>query len=120
MITVHRLLSCVTITLCLANAHAEESVVTRADIPADVSQELKGLLERTFVGGFHASRSRAEDGDMGEDAVPAVPFLVRLLGDDAYAYSGLGVCDEAGTQLVRIGDPRLRHVFLPARLLQTW
>ena len=57
---------------------------TKADIPQNLPAELKAMIEQTFSPD-PAKRAEAATrlGEMGKKAAPAIPFLIRLLGDDA-------------------------------------
>lgn len=67
----------------LSNAAVDQGP-TRADIPADLPPDLKALIEKTFSTNA-VERGKAADalGAMQQRAVPAIPFLIRLLDDDA-------------------------------------
>ena len=63
---------------------------TKADIPQNVTPELKALIEQTFSPDPKKRAVAAYQlGQMGEKAGPAVPFLIRLLDDDARYSTGL-------------------------------
>jgi HEAT repeat protein len=82
---------------------------TMADVPADVSRDVKDLIEKTFSSDAETRAKAAEGlGAMGAAAAPAVPFLVRLLADKAEApgkESMVNVAIFAEFALVKIGKP---------------
>jgi HEAT repeat protein len=54
--------------------------LTKANIPAGVSAELKMLIERTFSADEQERAVAARKlGSIGDQAAPAIPFLIRLL-----------------------------------------
>lgn len=65
-------------------AHQPPQAVTEADIPTDISPELRTLIRQTFS---TDPRTRADAlkklGDMGPAAAPAALFVIRLAWDDA-------------------------------------
>jgi HEAT repeat protein len=62
---------------------------TKADIPRNLAPELRALLEETFSPD-PKRRAEAADrlGEMGEKAAVAVPFLIRLVNDEAELTKG--------------------------------
>ena len=82
-----------TIVLCVylaASAGATESVArikpptSKADIPDNVSGEIRGLVEKTFSDDPSERASAAKElRKFGSKSAPAVPFLIRLLGDES-------------------------------------
>jgi HEAT repeat protein len=72
------------VALALIGAAPVERELTVADIPASASPVLKALMRETF---YEEASERAEAagrlGTMGSAAAPAIPFLIRLLCDDA-------------------------------------
>ena len=82
------------------------TALTKADIPADLSPEVKRLVEKTFSGDPTERRRSAERlGEMGDRAAPAVPFLIRLLRDNAYTEGGDPLRISAQVALKKIGEP---------------
>ena len=72
--------------LAFANLACASEGPTKADIPAGLAPELKGLIEDTFAPEPKKRAEAAERlGEMGEKAAAAVPFLIRLVHDDATA-----------------------------------
>jgi HEAT repeat protein len=92
--------------LVLTNLAVASEEPTKADIPQNLPAELRATIEQTFS---PDPEKRAEAatrlGEMGKKAAPAIPFLIRLLGDDAsiskndYVY----VSTVAGDSLAEIG-----------------
>jgi len=81
-----------------------------------VAQAAAGLSSKDAVA---RARAAAQLGEMGGEAAPAVPLLVKLLSDEAEVFAGIGighgditfgrnstVSDVAATALGRIGDKR--------------
>jgi HEAT repeat protein len=85
-----------------------------SDIPADVRAEIEGLYAADA-----ATRAQAAShlGKMGARAIPAIPFLVKLLGDEQKVelYPGAHTTSpgqEARKALVKIGKPAVEHLLL--------
>ncbi len=58
--------------------------LTAADIPRGLSADLKALIKKTFSADPSRRMQAANElGKLRERAAPAIPFLIRLLGDDA-------------------------------------
>jgi len=88
------------------------------DIPADVAEQIKNLKSKKPYKRIKAADSL---GDMGYRAAPAVPFLIKTLGDTKKGKSlggkvlgvlflggsGRGVSTAARNSLVRIGTPSI-------------
>ncbi len=90
--------------------------IGRENIPAHISAPVRQQIERLYS---PAPMERADAairlGQMGEQAVPAIPFLVGILGDSAQfvseatdATTSPGV--EAAGALVRIGRPSVEDL----------
>ena len=62
-----------------------EQKATKADIPSDLPEDVKGLIEATFSN-FASERAEAAKhlGQLGDRALPAIPFLIALVGDEAH------------------------------------
>jgi HEAT repeat protein len=98
------------------NMGASSTSAYSTDIPADVAKQIKNLQSKKPY-----QRVKAADalGDMGYRAAPAVPFLIKALGDTKKGKSlggkvlgvlfiggsGRGVSTAARNSLVRIGTP---------------
>lgn len=87
-----------------------QRAVTEADIPSEISQELRTLIQDTFSRDPRKRGDAAERlGDIGERAAPAAPFVIRLLRDDTSL--GLGtdawVGGIASRAIPKIGTPAI-------------
>ncbi len=79
---------------------------TKADIPPGASAKVKGLIEQTFSDDAQKREKAAKElGTLGPTAVPAIPFLIRLLNDGALVHNGWAVGWRAGDALRKIGVP---------------
>ena len=108
MLTGYHVLFGMLLASALGGAPAERAELTIADIPADVSPQLKALIEQTFSSNARTRAQAARKiGELHEPASDAVPFLMQL--NDDTDIDGAGVrfyyVDEA---LVAIGEPALR------------
>jgi HEAT repeat protein len=72
------------LVLALTNVVVAGDDPTRSDIPRNLPPELKALIEQTFSPEPKTRAGAATQlGKMGEQAAPAIPFLIRLLSDSA-------------------------------------
>jgi HEAT repeat protein len=93
---------------------------TKDNIPSGLPADLRELIEQTFSERLTLGTSGPEEravaaeriGRMGERAAPAVPFLIRLLGDRRNS-----VQIAARDALVAIGQPALEACIIAAREL---
>ena len=80
-----------------------------ADVPANVLPELKALIAATFSPDAVTRGNAAKSlGETGAGTAPAVPFLIRLLTDDAHIDEAdwlMTVSLNATWQLTKIGKP---------------
>ena len=82
--------------------------LTEADIPSNLSPELRTLIARTFSTDAETRASAATKiGEMHETGAPATPFLIRLLKDAA-------VHSDAESALVAIGAPAVEPLIAAA------
>lgn len=80
--------------------------LTKADIPAGLPPNVRLLIEQTFSENIRERVIAARKlGEMHEQAAPAIPFLIRLLGE--YDPDDLSGNWYAGDALVSIGEPAL-------------
>jgi HEAT repeat protein len=81
-----RLMVTTALLLALANVAIASPELTKSRIPGESAPKLKTLIEKTFS---PDPRKRGEAasklGDIRDSATTAVPFLIRLLDDDASA-----------------------------------
>lgn len=86
--------------------------LTQADIPVNLAPEVKALIEGTFApSAIERSKAAKKLGDLHDRAVPALPFLIRLLRDNERTEmdSTIGVYVDVGYAavgaLIEIGKP---------------
>jgi HEAT repeat protein len=94
---------------CAAGGDAAPREPTKADIPAGLPQEIRGLIEKTFSNDVKEQATAADQlGAMGEQAAPAVPFLLRLLATRQTRPRGYsGPSKRALYALIDIGKPAI-------------
>jgi HEAT repeat protein len=89
------------LALSAAGAPSADDALTKADIPAGLSPELGKLIEQTFSDDPEQQRNACKGlEEMGPRAAPAVPFLIRLIGDRSLGFS---VWSAAGSAMKKIG-----------------
>jgi formylglycine-generating enzyme len=102
------------VVFAFASAHVLVAAASSAEptfnsIPATVCAELRRLIEQTFSADARTRGAAAHDlGLLAEEAVPAVPFLIRLLSDDAMTQGRqieVHVSAIAAIALQKIGKP---------------
>ncbi|MCE5268858.1 MAG: HEAT repeat domain-containing protein [Planctomycetaceae bacterium] len=77
------------LVLAIRGVAAAGDGAATADIPSGLPPDLKSLVERTFSADPAARADAAHRlGEMREKAAPAVPWLIRLLGDEEEVPSG--------------------------------
>jgi HEAT repeat protein len=107
-----------TVILALVRLAPAGDAPTKADIPQNVTPELKALLEQTFS---PDPKKRAEAatrlGGMPEKATTTVPFLIRLLGDRAIISDSTyeAVWHTAAKSLGTIGPAAVEPVLVALR-----
>jgi HEAT repeat protein len=100
----------VLLMLCTGSCQARDPIPV---IPSDVSPKIRSLIERTLSDKPAECAAAAQElGDLPKDAVPAIPFLVRLLSS-----SESDVVDAADRALKKMGatalQPLLEQVTRP-------
>jgi HEAT repeat protein len=78
---------------------------TKENIPSTVSPEIRALIERTFSPDpVERTKAVKELRKLGPRAIPAIPYLMRLLGDYEVTKNGEKTADEAWDALRDLGD----------------
>ncbi|NLF08852.1 MAG: hypothetical protein GX594_12855 [Pirellulaceae bacterium] len=91
--------------MCVCS-HGEEAA---PPIPQDISPELRELIKGTLSNNVNERAAAARElNEMGHAAIPAIPFLIRLLGDETEPVKGLSPHDYAFSALKSIGKPALQ------------
>jgi HEAT repeat protein len=94
-----RIVIAITGVLSSGTAVAADVELTKADIPSDLRPELNRLIEDTFSSSCLVRAWAAEKiGEAGQRALPAIPFLIRLLDDDRSDGSILAPGDPAALE----------------------
>jgi HEAT repeat protein len=100
-------------------AYAEEPKTKKEEIPADIPPEIgKQIKKLRSLNAIKRRDAARKLGEMGEKAVPAIPFLIELLADDARLvnYTRKGpvkstiatyVGEDAAKALSKIGTPAI-------------
>jgi len=97
------------IALCVLSPGSGEAelAIPREDIPADTAPEVREQIERLYSENLNEQIAAARNlGNMGDKALPAVPFLEGLLRDPwGLGGKGLTPFKEAAHALIRLGKP---------------
>ena len=93
----------------IADRTPETIPLSKRDIHSGTPGEIASLMEQTLSSN-PADRSKAakELRRFGNRAVPAIPFLIRLLGDDEQVEEGIGPFGEAYVTLRDLGEPAVQ------------
>jgi len=77
---------------------------TERDIPEDIDQRVRELISLTFSEDYSKKEVAARElGELGDRAIPAVPFLIRLLGG-LQEPGAIDACIQAQTSLEKLGS----------------
>ncbi len=77
------------------------------DIPSDVREEIEGLYSQDIE---KRAKSATYLGEMGDRAIPAIPFLIEILDEHTWPSSSPGF--EALKALARIGKPSVEPLIV--------
>lgn len=86
------------------------TAIPREQIPADIPGDVRKQVERLYSHDVEEqARACYQLGNLGEKAVPAVPFLIGMLGT-RYLFLNMSPDEAAAKALVKIGKPAVPYL----------